>query len=115
MQATLADIFNLLLALLVMYSNISKFTKKCAAEKLLGSIYLSLAASAFLIRFEIIICLVIKRNLLNLSAKVELMKISTPQVKAQCVSWFIETKSDNVHKVQLLHSLGQKISREEKS
>ena len=31
---------------------------------------------------------------MNLVAKVEYMKISTPQEKAQCVSWFIETKSD---------------------
>ena len=29
-----------------------------------------------------------------LIAKVEFMKMSTPQEKAQCVSWFIETKSD---------------------
>ena len=27
-------------------------------------------------------------------AKVEFMKMSTPQEKAQCVSWIIETKSD---------------------
>ena len=31
---------------------------------------------------------------MNLVAKVEFMKMSTPQEKAQCVSWFIETKSD---------------------
>ena len=31
---------------------------------------------------------------LNLVAKVEFMKMSIPQEKAQCVSWFIETKSD---------------------
>ena len=26
--------------------------------------------------------------------KVEFMKMSTPQEKAQCVSWYVETKSD---------------------
>ena len=31
---------------------------------------------------------------MNLVAKVEFMKMSTPQEKALCVSWFIETKSD---------------------
>ena len=31
---------------------------------------------------------------MNLVAKVEFMKMSTPQEKAQCVSWFIEKKSD---------------------
>ena len=31
---------------------------------------------------------------MNLVAKVEFIKMSTPQEQAQCVSWFIETKSD---------------------
>ena len=31
---------------------------------------------------------------MNLVTKVEFIKMSTPQEKAQCVSWFIETKSD---------------------
>ena len=31
---------------------------------------------------------------MNLVAKVEFMKMSTPQEKAQCISWFMETKSD---------------------
>ena len=31
---------------------------------------------------------------MNLVTKVQFVKISTPQEKAQCVSWFIETKSD---------------------
>ena len=31
---------------------------------------------------------------LNLAAEVEFMKMSTAQEKAQCVSWFIKTKSD---------------------
>ena len=31
---------------------------------------------------------------MNLLAKVEFMTMSTPQQKAQCVSWFRETKSD---------------------
>ena len=31
---------------------------------------------------------------MNLVAKVEFMEMSTPQEKALCVSWFIETKSD---------------------
>ena len=31
---------------------------------------------------------------MNLVAKVEFMKMSTSQEKAQCVSWLIETKSD---------------------
>ena len=30
----------------------------------------------------------------NLVMKVEFMKMSTLQEKAQCVSWFLETKSD---------------------
>ena len=31
---------------------------------------------------------------MNLVAKVKFMKMSTPQEKSQCVSWFIEKKSD---------------------
>ena len=31
---------------------------------------------------------------MNLVAKIEFMKMSTLQENAQCVSWFIETKSD---------------------
>ena len=34
----------------------------------------------------------IKQNLLNFAAKMEFMKMSTPQKKALCVSWFIGTK-----------------------
>ena len=47
-----------------------------------------------IIRFKITIYLVIKQNILNLVVKVEFMKMSTPQEKAQCVFWFIENKSD---------------------
>ena len=47
-----------------------------------------------IIRFKITIYLVIKQNILNLVAKVQFIKMSTPQKKAQCVSWFIETKLD---------------------
>ena len=47
-----------------------------------------------IIRFKIIAGLVIKQNLLDLAAKVEFVKMSTPQKKAQSVSWFIETKKD---------------------
>ena len=41
-----------------------------------------------IIRFKITISLVIKQNIFEFStvAKVEFMKISTPQEKAQCVS-----------------------------
>ena len=35
-----------------------------------------------------------EKNLLDLVAKVEFMKMGSPQEIAQCVSWFTETKSD---------------------
>ena len=47
-----------------------------------------------IIRFVSIIYLVMEKNLLDLVAKVEFMKMGSPQELAQCVSWFTETKSD---------------------
>ena len=47
-----------------------------------------------IIRYEILMYLVIKQNLLMLAAKVEFMKMSTDEEKPQSVSSFIETKSD---------------------
>ena len=43
--------------------------------------------------FEITIYAMVKKNLLNLAVKVEIMKMSIPQEKARCVSGFTETKS----------------------
>ena len=37
---------------------------------------------------------VIEQKNLNLVAKVKFVKMSTSQKKVQCISWFIETKSD---------------------
>ena len=45
---------------------------------------------------------------MNLVAKVEFMKMSTPQEKAQCVSWFIETKSDIQAQQNFRHKYGRK-------
>ena len=41
-------------------------------------------------------------------AKVEFMKMSTPQEKAQCVSWFIETKSVILAQRNFTHKYGRK-------
>ena len=46
-----------------------------------------------IIRFKITIYLMIKKNIFSV-AKVEFMKMSSPQEKAHCIFWFIETKSD---------------------
>ena len=46
------------------------------------------------IKLEIIIYLVIRRNLLNLAAIVEYMEMTISLKKAQCVSWFIDGKTD---------------------
>ena len=45
---------------------------------------------------------------MNLVAKVEFMKMSTLQEKAQCVSWFIETKSDIQAQQNFRHKYGRK-------
>ena len=45
-----------------------------------------------IIEFEIIIYLVITQNLLNIVTKVKFMETSTLHEKAQCISWFTETK-----------------------
>ena len=37
----------------------------------------------------------IKQNLLNLAAKIENMKMTISQEKAERVSWFVETELDN--------------------
>ena len=58
-------------------------------------VFFFLTDTCGIIRFKITIYLVIKQNISNLIMKVEFMKTSTPQEKAQCISWFIETKSDN--------------------
>ena len=47
-----------------------------------------------IIRIKIQLIQQLSRLILNLVAKVEFMKMSTPHEKAQCVSWFIETMSD---------------------
>ena len=45
---------------------------------------------------------------MNLVAKVEFMKMSTQQEKAQCVSWLTETKSDIQEQRDLKRKYGRK-------
>ena len=59
-----------------------------------------------IIRFKITIYLVIKQNILV--AKVELMKMSTPQEKTQCVSWFYRDKVRHPSTAKLRHKYGRK-------
>ena len=54
----------------------------------------NISSFSFLTCNEVIIDAVIKHNLLNIAAKVEFMEMSTPQEKAQCIFWFMETKSN---------------------
>ena len=61
-----------------------------------------------IIRLKIQLIQRLNRLLLNLVAKVEFMKMSTPHEKAQCVSWFIETMSDIAAQQSFRRKYGRK-------